>query len=290
LKNNFYAISTTKINILISTLEKIAYDRSSGSIDLVFAVLDAFTAGFDGIQKEMTENTVHNINLALRKLDKYQGSFIVLHQIILNLKTIFSTQKPDLQQLNSLINSTKEYYNNLQKNQAKAFLSLGIKSDIILLHSNSRSVKQFLMVLRSYQTNIKKIYQTVSTPGAEGLIQAKFLQDHGFLVEVINDEHINSIASNIDVAFFGADLILPDSFINKVNTNIICQSLQTEKVPVFVLADKNKKVEPNDIYRFKSGLLKITDFEGNRLFEEIPNHLITKYFIYEPTPKSSFSS
>jgi len=244
---------------------------------LVFAVLDAFTTAFDAGQKEITENVIQDLNLALEKLDKYQGSFIVLHKIILNLKTIFTSLKPDLQQLYALINATKGYYKNLQKNQAKAFLSLGINTDTILLHSNSRSVKQFLIALHAYKTNIKKIYQTVSTPGAEGLIQAKFLQDNGFLVEVIDDEQIKEIVSGIDVAFFGADLILPDSFINKVNTGLICRSLQIVKVLVFVLADKNKKVEYNDIQRFKTGLLKITDVKGNRLFEKIPNHLITKF-------------
>lgn len=266
-------------NILISTLENLANDRSAGSIDLVFAVLDAFTTTFNTGQKEVTEETLQNINLALKNLDKHQGSFIVLHQIILKIENIFSSPKPDLSQLKTLINSTKTYYKNLQKNQAKAFLSLGINTNSILLHSNSRSVKQFLMALQASTTNINKIYQTVSSPGNEGLIQAKFLRDNGFLVEIINDEQIKAIASGIDVAFFGADLILPDSFINKVNTGMICRSLQIEKVPVFVLADKNKKAESNDIQRFKTGLLTITDVEGNRLFEEIPNHLITKFLI-----------
>jgi|GEM_PF-5416113 len=265
------------INTLISTLEAIANDRTAGSIDLVFAVLDAFTTAFDAGQKEITENAVQDINLALDKLDTSQGSFIVVHQIILKLKTIFASIEPDLQQLNVLINSTKEYYNNLQKKQAKAFLSPGINTGTILLHSNSRSVKQFLIALKNHKTNIKKIYQTVSKPGAEGLIQAGFLQNNGFIVEIIDDEQIKEIASGIDVAFFGSDLIFPHSFINKVNTGMICRSLQIEKVPVFVLADKNKKVEPNDMNRFKTGLLKITDVEGNRLFEETPNHFITKF-------------
>ncbi|MCD6366973.1 MAG: hypothetical protein J7L46_05470 [Bacteroidales bacterium] len=257
---------------LISKLLKIADDRSSGSLDLVFAVFDAFKSTHN---IQVKEEVIQQILKTLSVLEEKQAGFVSVCNVISEIKN----RLRDSDKLFSYIDNTRRYYNNLSGKQTDIFLSTGLLPRNILLHSNSRSVKYFLLALQNTGMDIRKIYQTISLPGGEGKDQAYFLRQENFNVELVDDDEVACIVSHIDVAFFGADLVLHDSFINKVKTAKFCKILQTAGVPVFILADRLKQASSDNAENFKNELLKITDKEGNMLFETISNSLITDFLI-----------
>ncbi len=264
---------------LMSKLVQIADDRTSGSLDLVFAILDAFASGLSLGLYEIDKESTDAICKALRKLEDKQGFFVVVYKVILKLKEIFAAPQPDLKSLLSFIDSTKHYYDKLPERQVGDFLKFGIDTNKVLVHSNSHSVKSFLLALRKQGAEISKIYQTVSLPGGEGRVQAKMLQNEGFSVEMIDDEKVKKIVSAVDVAFFGADILFPISFINKAKTKVFCEQLHATGKPVVVIADKNKWVVDQNAEYFKSSALQVSDKQGTPLFEEIPNDLVDEFLI-----------
>ncbi len=261
-----------EVENLISKLLKIADDRSSGSLDLVFGIFDAFESVRNLVLKE---DDILKILERLSVLEKKQSGFVSVFNVISEIKN----RLEDTDNLFSYINNTRLYYNNLSNKQTEIFLTTGLTPRNILVHSNSRSVKYFLLALRNSGADIRKIYQTVSLPGGEGEVQARFLGQKNFNIELIDDDDVTDAVSHIDIAFFGADLVLHDGFINKAKTATICKIFQTAGVPVFVLADRLKQVNSDNAERFKTELLKIKDKKGNMLFEMVSNSLVTDFLI-----------
>ncbi len=270
------------VEVLISRLYQIANDHTSGSLDLVYAILDAFYEMLSINRLYMDGESVNYIRKSLEKLTDKQGCFVSVFNVIRAIKQTLSISQNNLSVLFSCLDSVRNYYDNLPDKQTGIFLNSGFNIHrSILVHSNSRSVKSFLLSLQKKGKTIQKIYQTVSVPGEEGLIQAKFLQTNGFSVEIVDDGQVKKIISDIDTGFFGADIISPDSFINKVKTKSFCELLKAAGKPVIVIADKNKKVNGGDMERFRSSILKRTNKQGTSLFEDISKDLVDKYIIPE---------
>lgn len=268
---------TNQLEKLISKLSVIANDRSSGALDIVFAISDVV---LDALNNRIINNNTRKVLMkALKVLKIKQGAFIVVNKLISSIESILDTTSDPAKQLYDFIIFTKEYYERLSERQADKFLKLGIDTRKILVHSNSYSVKHFLLTLKKKGVIIQEIIQTASLPGNEGILQADCLKKYAFQVRIIGDEQVTTVMKNIDVVFLGSDLILNDSFINKVKTLYICKYMRQANIPVYVLADKNKIISHEEEQQYKTNLIKITDKEGNKLFEEIPKKAVTGFLI-----------
>jgi translation initiation factor 2B subunit (eIF-2B alpha/beta/delta family) len=224
-----------KVSSLISNLLKIADDRSSGSLDMVFAILNAFEP-VRGLM--LDKKTIQEIQKKLAVLTIKQSGFIS----VFNVLSVIKNKLQNEDKLFSYLDNVRMYYNDLPERQVREFLQVGKIPEYVFVHSNSRSIKYFLLTLQINTKSIHRIYQTVSLPGGEGRLQAHFFEQENFTVKLIDDDEINSIIPFVDIAFFGADLILPDSFVNKVKTTAFCIAFKKANIPVYVLADSLKHV------------------------------------------------
>ncbi len=111
----------------------------------------------------------------------------------------------------------------------------------VLLHSHSGTLIEFGRELIKKDLPIK-IYQTLSEPGGEGLVQAAELKNLGIDPIVINDDEIEKVIDDVNLVLFGADQISKNAWINKVGTLNISSHANKHGVQVWVLCDSRKIV------------------------------------------------
>jgi hypothetical protein len=158
----------------------------------------------------------------------------------------------------------KQQFSALHERIAEQLLQ-EIKPDhkTFLLHSNSSTLISVFQSLAK-RLDVIKIFQTLSTPGDEGLEQAEKLRKLSIDVQMVDTEPSPEILSAVDCFLTGADLILPDTFINKVGTKPIAEKIRHHNKLYFVLADPRKFTS-----QIPSSL--------PAAFEYIPRRLVTKF-------------
>ena len=161
-------------------------------------------------------------------------------------------------------------------------LDLGGKS--ILLHSNSSAIHK----LFSFASTIPEkpvIWQTYSSPKGEGKLQARQLLNMGYAVHLFHEDNLNKFIKQIDLAIFGADLILENRFLNKSGTYAIALQLREAGLPVFVLAEERKKMQEAAI---PHGILAGIENERNKpesdFGPDLDQNLVVHNHYFEFTP------
>ncbi|MCF8307548.1 MAG: hypothetical protein K9I68_00920 [Bacteroidales bacterium] len=173
----------------------------------------------------------------------------------------------------------------------KFYRDVCLAGKTILVHSNSSTVKSVLEHMD--EPGNCRIIQTFSSPAGEGIKQGAFLTDKGFDVTMIHENNAWNFAGTIDCFLFGADRVETGRFMNKAGTAHLCLLARYLSLPVYVVADPRKKVEPSyyDFLKLKfpeqpsdnnsSELMQAVP-EGmeirNPYFEWIPLKLVTDVY------------
>ena len=247
---------------IINNINNIIYDKKSGSVELIYKLIDSFLSN-KNLKTAFTNNNKQISNLLIELKNK-QNTFVNLTNFIDRILIILDLS--DYQWFKTTLANEKKYYDNINNILFKNFLSRKINFNTCLLHSNSHTIKSLLFLFKENNINIKTIYQTTSVPGNEGLIQADFLKSLKYNVKIIDENNLNNYVNYIDVAFFGADIVCKDlCFVNKIKTKKIAETFKQSQKKAFVFADKNKIV--NSDYKI--------NFD-KQLFEKIPIDIISE--------------
>lgn len=154
-------------------------------------------------------------------------------------KIIYKKDQDDLK------NFLSKYKNELQNLSSKIFhkySKLLIKKKVILTISHSKTIINLLKEWVRVSSDIF-VYVCESRPGMEGLITAKELTTINIKNKLITEASAGKITSSVDLIILGADKIYPDgSILNKTGSKMLSILGKYHKVPVYVIATKDKRV------------------------------------------------
>jgi translation initiation factor 2B subunit (eIF-2B alpha/beta/delta family) len=269
--------------------EKILQDNTSGS----GTILEKTEQAILSLSGEKTVNMPE----LLRQLENLENRFphfaLLFH--FLNALRDFAGNKTELpgKELFAHISQYRKKWGKAVQKAAENFLKdHSPDGKNILLHSHSSAIRGLFGLLAA-----KKIWpvvwQTVSSPVNEGLLQASFLKQAGFQVHLLHEDAVSRFIDRIDMAVFGADLIWEEGFLNKAGTFPLALLMKYFGKPVYVLAEsrkiiKRQKVSPERFQRFlheepkPAGELFSPPQENltvhNYYFEVVPVKLINRIF------------
>jgi len=199
-------------------------------------------------------------------------------------------------QLSRFVENYQKTWKDAQDNSSKQLIEgISVEGKNILLHSNSSALHNLFQHLA--KANIRPVvWQTYSSPGGEGAIQAEILSNSGFMVNLIHEDTVGRFIQNFDMAILGADMILDDLFLNKAGSFPITLTFDHFNKPVYLLAEErklfkkehipeavlnnilNEKPKPaRDLYRGDASGIRV----HNYYFEWIPLKWINKVFLGE---------
>ena len=200
-------------------------------------------------------------------------------------------------QLNRFIEQYQRQWGNARQKAAENFLrQIPVSGKNILLHSNSSAIHHLFLQMASARV-FPEVWQTVSSPVNEGVLQADFLQTLGFKVHLFHEDSISHFIHKIDFALFGADLWWNQFFLNKIGTFPLALIFHYFNKPVFVLAEKRKRIptgyvsskrfqqmiseKPKPAEEIVPPQTKKKMQVHNFYFETIPAKLVTRFFTEE---------
>ncbi len=233
----------------------------------------------------------------LERLEQHFPHFALLYHFVNKLKLFVEENHP--LKGHKLAAFVSQYQRNWKYSQQKAsenFLkNLSPSGKNILVHSNSSAIQNLFGVMADRKI-FPAVWQTVSSPADEGIIQAEFLKNHGFDVHVFHEDAVSKFMVNIDFAVFGADLLWDNAFLNKTGTLPLALIFRHFHKPVYVLAENRKKIDttkitPKRLQRFLREQPKPVeeimkkDVVGvhahNYYFETVPLSLVKQVFTEE---------
>jgi translation initiation factor 2B subunit (eIF-2B alpha/beta/delta family) len=231
-------------------IQAVREDQTSGSSHLVETLLGGLIGQVHMFSEKQKLDAIKQIEL----LHQEKPFFAVLGHLVERLKLGFDKD--------SLTGYVKEI-DQIQDEISNQFLAkTKPRSKVFLLHSHSETIMNTFSFIAS--EGVKPfIFQTMSEPQREGIIQATRLKKLGFKVEMIEDNVDNSFIDRLDYFVTGADLIYPDSIMNKSGTLKIAEQVIKNRKSYVVLADYRK---------FTSTKIKHVP-DG---FEVVPHKLITE--------------
>ena len=266
-------------------------DNLSGSGQILFRVQQSL------LQFGRTEENPGPTALLkqLEKLEQHFPHFALLFHFLNELKT-FVVKNPSAKgrQLEEFVRQYRNRWENAQQKASENLLeNISLSEKNILLHSNSSAIHNLFQVMAERKI-FPTVWQTVSSPANEGLIQAEFLKNLGLDVHVFHEDAVSKFITNIDLAIFGADLLWDDAFLNKIGTLPLALLSRHFHKPVYVLAESRKKIDTSAIS--KERLRQFLDeqpkpAEGitenpvpglhvhNYYFEAVPLSLVDRNFV-----------
>lgn len=204
----------------------VVHDREHGSSELLNMVLSAFDEFRDGL-------TPIDIKWALGQLEEMDKSMVVIQHFVNQCRLLQG------QNFLEFFDGYKKQWNSVQEGLIQQFNKhYNLTGKCVLTHSRSSSV---LNVLRSFP-QVKKVYQTESQPGGEGVLQADQLSKLGLQMVMVKDDDVETTMPQIDLCIFGCDQYTMDGFINKVGTKEIVDTAAGNNIPIVVLSDTRKEV------------------------------------------------
>lgn len=216
--------------------------------------------------------------------------FAVLHHFINEMEFFIQQMREiDGEELVQRIENYREQWQDAQhKASEKMLTGLSFERKNVLLHSNSSALQSLFAELAKRKI-FPTIWQTVSAPVNEGLLQAKVMKRLGFKVNLFHEVAISKFVRQIDFALFGADVVTDDFFMNKVGTYPLSLMMKQENKPVFVLSEirKHRTGEELDLMELLNESPKPTeeianDADGltvhNYYFDATPLSLIKQVF------------
>ncbi len=210
--------------------------------------------------------------------------FAVLHHFI-NEMEFFIQQMGEIDgdELVRRIENYREQWHDAQRKASEKMLTgLSFDRKNILLHSNSSALQSLFAELAKRKV-FPTIWQTVSAPVNEGLLQAKIMKRLGFKVNLFHEVAISKFVKKLDFALFGADVVTDDFFMNKVGTYPISLMMKQENKPVFVLSENRKHRTGEELELME--LLKETPKPTIEITND-PNGFTVHNYYFDATPLS----
>lgn len=159
-----------------------------------------------------------------------------------------------------------------------------LKSKNVLVHSNSSAIHLLFKKASENAGNVR-IYQTISSPGEEGRVQAGKLSQMGFEVYLIHESAAGNFIGNIDFAVFGADVITKDFFINKAGTFPLTLLFNHYHKPVYVLSDSRKILNTDTLPdRITGPMLEEPVKQPQEIWKNPPANVHPVSYWFEKTP------
>jgi translation initiation factor 2B subunit (eIF-2B alpha/beta/delta family) len=184
------------------------------------------------------------------------------------------------------IREYKEYWEKTPSGlMANLKKELNLQNKIVMLHSNSGSLREVFRLLYPEIPSIK-FFQTISSPAEEGRIQAHDLAGIGYKVTLIPDALTAEKLKETDYLILSADQVREKTIVNKIGSLQMVLAAQEFGVPVIVLTDsrKSNQGDLNKPFKDKKRSEKEILFEivhpnlnaENIYFEEVPRYMISK--------------
>jgi translation initiation factor eIF-2B subunit delta len=238
-----------------ASLNKLLNDKVHGSSELLNIFLKYLKNNSDDLS---------HLREAIKAAKKKLGHFPAIQKIIKSLET--PLQKEDKSEVKGLIKQHlenescvyKKIYDNAKKHINKCGLLLTI--------SHSKTLIEIFRLRNKIKPGIK-VFVCESRPLNEGNLLAKELKRYKIKNQIITEASAGKIIKQVDAVVIGADQILKDgSIVNKTGSRILSALAKYEKLPVYVLASRNKKI------------LKNTSKKLPEDFEIVESNLITNIF------------
>jgi translation initiation factor 2B subunit (eIF-2B alpha/beta/delta family) len=274
--------------ILKSRLQVFAQDHYSGSSELARKALEILAEFLDRKSGEVKMEDFSEIALTMIQSQPSMAPVInIVNRVCLARE---KRNKPYSNfNLKETINKIWSEFNSEQELSIVQAISRLKKYTIIATYSRSSLVERTLLKLVEQNPDLK-VMVSEGRPGYEGVALAQNLGSAGIKVKLCVDSALPGLLSNCEALLIGADAIVEDEFCNKIGTEILCRTAIKLQLPVFVISS-NDKFLPLELRKFfriidhsSSEILsqKMSNVEVyNRLFEWIPNELVTEFICGE---------
>ncbi len=266
-------------------LNKIKTDNLTGSKGLHDRLLLSIESSLEN-DKDSWMNRKNDIIRSLEELAGNLNQFVILKNFIGEFTRELNHWNEDriIEQIRTYLDHYKKKWDKAQELAIGHFLDrCELEGNVILLHSNSSSIRSLFRTTRNKDINLK-IVQTESRPGFEGRKQAMYLADIGYKAKIIVDAAIMLYLDQIDMVILGADALYPEQFVNKIGSHTICSAAHETGKPVYVLADSRKISKHSDIPRENpKPVMEVWKEHPEELeienyyFETVPNKLVTGF-------------
>ena len=268
---------------MVSDFQTIIDDKKSGSGAILKKTIRAVIQWIDK-EKPDKEQFIRQIVSFYYQIPYFAVIFHFINQVLLIAEEANFSHDKILQFIQKYQQKWKNIHNDIYDSLIK---HANPHKKTILLHSNSSTISAVFAKLA--KDKIKPvIYQTLSAPGNEGRIQAKILAETGMKVFIITEASAAKFMDRTEMIFLGADIILPDHFINKTGSYYLTLLSREFQKKLYVLADSRKYIDKNFLPEKIVSSLMHEDLQPSDEIWKNPPHQITPLnYYFEPTPLSA---
>ena len=218
---------------LMKTFSELFNDNTSGSVALLKQFANILCNNLIKPDSRWQETLAADLALAGARWPH----FTVIHHFIKSIKTeAFNSPEVAVKWIEGYLAT----WNNVHHKWADHMQRLlPADSRPITVHSHSESVKSTLKELHTRGYSFQ-VFQTLSGPANEGVLQARSLVDSGLNVTLLTDAMSAFAVKESGLVLLGADGLYPSGFMNKSGSLNICLAAGLYKIPVYVLIDSRK--------------------------------------------------
>ncbi|NOZ75519.1 MAG: hypothetical protein GXO90_09150 [FCB group bacterium] len=265
-------------------LQHVAGDHDHGSGFLTKQIFRAVYDFFDRNPKPSEAETRQLQNQLSRLSDQLSSFRLVVFAIEKIISALGEQNFSTTTCLSRLDAIQKTLFGNYEY-QARRLEALGIRNKAIIIHSHSTTIIACLSSLPR-ESRPGFIWQTESSPGMEGRLQARELAHAGYSVRLIPDTDIGQVFSRIDWVILGADSLGTSHFTNKIGSLNLALLAKEYRRPVYVLAHSGKYV-PVPVPELQTPEAKSIQQKQNdqpaSVLEKVPNSLVTEFILENST-------
>ena len=268
-----------------NNFRKILTDNVHGSSYITEKVIESFISGLKTNNNLSKNELKKTVTLIFNTFPNFTLLFHFLNELML-----VADKNNEVDIPNKLPDFIENYLNKWNKTKEKAaavFIeNIDISSKNILLHSNSSAVQQVFETAKRNNINCT-IWQTVSSPANEGILQAEKLTEYGFKVNLIHEDEIWLFSDSFDLILIGSDLITNRFFINKTGSH----SISLLKKPVYIISESRKIINEKLLNKQLFDLLT-SEKEKNpkELYAGDLKNIEPKNYYFEKVPYTNIKS
>ncbi len=226
---------------LQQTWRAIAADNLSGASEIYSRVLNALTQRFSLLHQ--TTKALPDWPELLREMLHAQPMMAPLYNLANQLALIFEqehlNEQERLAQALALLQTETLQASPSNDAIAKHALALIADKPRVLTHSYSGAVAAALEYAFAKGVNVEA-YLSEARPANEGRRMAERLACAGSAVHFFVDDARAHFLNEVDAVLLGADRISEQAFVNKIGSRSLAQLASVQKIPVAVLAARNK--------------------------------------------------
>jgi translation initiation factor 2B subunit (eIF-2B alpha/beta/delta family) len=228
-------------NDLQQTWRAIAADNVSGASEIYSRVLNALLQHVSSLPP--TKEALQDWPQLLRAMVEAQPTMAPLYNLANQLALIFEQEDLSAKEqiAQALLFLPKEERQAAQSNAeiAQHAFALIVEKPRVLTHSYSGTVAAALEYAQRNGVPVE-VYLSEARPANEGRRMAERLARAGVPVHLFVDDARAHFMSRVDLVLLGADRIAEKFFVNKIGTRNAALLASAEKIPVAVLAGRNK--------------------------------------------------